>query len=268
MGRVIFTADDFGLAPEVNAAVAEAHRRGVLSAASLMVGAPAAAEAIAIARAMPTLAVGLHVVVADGAPVLPPSEIPALVDENGQLPSDLVRAGVRMFMLPGARRQLRREIAAQFAAFAATGLPCDHVNVHNHMHLHPTVLGAILPLARAAGVRRIRLPYENGQLALAPWVALVRRRLRREGFVFNDRIAGLAHTGHMTEPRVLAALDRAGPGTTEFYFHPAVRTTPALERAAAGYDRVGELQALTSPRVAARIRERGLALGGFRDIAA
>ena len=37
------------------------------------------------------------------------------------------------------KRQLRAEIEAQFAAFAATGLPFDHVNTHKHFHLHPTI---------------------------------------------------------------------------------------------------------------------------------
>ena len=46
MKQVIFTADDFGLALEVNEAVERAHTEGVLSAASLMMGAPAAADAV------------------------------------------------------------------------------------------------------------------------------------------------------------------------------------------------------------------------------
>ncbi|NUO88439.1 MAG: ChbG/HpnK family deacetylase, partial [Cupriavidus sp.] len=63
---LIVTADDFGLHPAVNEAVELAHRDGVLNAASLMVGAPAAADAVARARRLPALRVGLHVVLADG----------------------------------------------------------------------------------------------------------------------------------------------------------------------------------------------------------
>ncbi len=42
MRRVILTGDDFGLAVPVNEAIEEAHRSGVLTAASLMVGGAAA----------------------------------------------------------------------------------------------------------------------------------------------------------------------------------------------------------------------------------
>src|SRR4051812_34420293 len=102
MKRVIFTADDFGLTPEVNAAVARAHRDGVLTAASLMIAAPAAGEAVALARMLPELGVGLHVVVADAKPILPPAEIPALVDRHGNLPSNLARAGIHWFFSAAA----------------------------------------------------------------------------------------------------------------------------------------------------------------------
>ena len=68
--RVIVTADDFGLSPEVNEAVERAHREGVLTAASLMVGERAAPDAVAVARRNPGLAVGLHLTLTDGAPVL------------------------------------------------------------------------------------------------------------------------------------------------------------------------------------------------------
>jgi hopanoid biosynthesis associated protein HpnK len=266
MKRVIFTADDFGLAPEVNAAVATAHADGVLTAASLMIGAPAAAEAVVLARALPGLAVGLHVVVADGRPVLPPAEIPDLVDPDGRLCGDFLRSGVRWFLLPAVRRQLAREIAAQFAAFAATGLVCDHVNVHNHLHLHPTVLTLVMEQARHYDIRHIRLPYEPGHPFLWPWIALMRRRLADAGLRTNDRLAGLAATGRMDEGRVLALLDTVAEGVTEFYFHPASVTTPTLAAEAPGYDREGELAALRSPRVRDRIAALGLKPCVFRDM--
>jgi len=278
MKRVIFTADDFGLTTEVNAAVARAHRDGVLTTASLMIAAPAAKEAVAIARMLPTLGVGLHVVVADAVPMLAPDEIPALVNKDGRLPSDLAGAGVRYFFSPRCRDQLRKEIAAQFAAFTATGLTCDHVNAHNHMHLHPTVLGMIIEEARAHGVRHVRLPLEPVALAegdpvrriiaagLTPWIVLMRWRLKAAGFAYNDRLVGLSATGHMTEARVLAALDAIGDGCSEFYFHPSEGTTAELEANAPGYDRDGELAALLSPAVARRVQECGATPSVFRDL--
>ena len=123
----------------VNEGIERAHRDGILTHASLMVGAPAFADAVRRAKAMPDLRVGLHLVVIEGAAVLPPAEIFDLVDARGWFPSDQVRLGIRYFFSPNIRRQLAAEIRAQFAAFAATGLNLDHANAHKHMHLHPTV---------------------------------------------------------------------------------------------------------------------------------
>ena len=97
---VTFSADDFGLTPAVNAGIERAHRDGILQAASLMVGAPAAAEAVRIARANPRLRVGLHLVVIEGPAVLPPADIPDLVDALGQFPSNQLALGLKLFLLP------------------------------------------------------------------------------------------------------------------------------------------------------------------------
>ncbi len=98
---LIVTADDFGLHEAVNEAVERAHWDGVLTAASLMVGAPAADDAIARAKRMPKLRVGLHIVLADGAAVLPRAQIPDLVDEEGRFGDAMARDGVPLF-LPAA----------------------------------------------------------------------------------------------------------------------------------------------------------------------
>nr|MDP9121626.1 hopanoid biosynthesis-associated protein HpnK [Acidobacteriota bacterium] len=168
MKRLIVTGDDFGMAVPVNEAIEEAHRHGLLTAASLMVSAAAADDAVRRARRIPTLAVGLHLVLVEGRPTLPPERIPDLVDRNGELATHLVRAGVEFFFRPSVRRQLADEIRAQFQAFRATGLALDHVNAHNHMHLHPTLLALILEIGRDFGLRAVRVPYEP---PLASWRA-------------------------------------------------------------------------------------------------
>src|SRR4029077_8257164 len=137
--RVIFSADDFGMTPAVNEAIERAHRDGILDQASLMVAGAAAEDAVRRARAMPSLQVGLHLVVIEGPAISPPTEIPDLVNADGEFASDQLRLGFRDFFRPAVRRQLAHEIRAQFAAFSATGLTLAHANAHKHMHLHPTV---------------------------------------------------------------------------------------------------------------------------------
>ncbi|HMC44630.1 MAG TPA: ChbG/HpnK family deacetylase, partial [Caballeronia sp.] len=114
---LIVNADDFGLHTRVNDAVERAHRNGVLTSASLMVAGDAAADAVERARRLPTLRVGLHIVLADGRASSPRSDIPQLVDDQGRFGNAMVRDGVRFFFLPGVRAQLAHEIRAQFEAF-------------------------------------------------------------------------------------------------------------------------------------------------------
>jgi chitin disaccharide deacetylase len=122
MKQLIITADDYGAAPEVNEAVERAHQDGVLTAASLMVSGAAAADAVARARSLPGLRVGLHLVLVDGRPILPAKSVPDLVDARGNFRNDMARAGAAMFFRSKVKAQAAAEIEAQFQAFAATGL--------------------------------------------------------------------------------------------------------------------------------------------------
>jgi hopanoid biosynthesis associated protein HpnK len=271
------------LAVPVNEAVEIAHRDGVLGGASLMVAAEGAADAIARARCLPALRVGLHVVVADGHPALPPAAIPALVDVAGRLRSDILRTSLRIFFLPAVRRQLRAEVRAQFEAFRAAGLPLDHVNTHHHMHLHPTVLSAILAVAPEFGVRAMRVPREPlratrrqsvrqrlSTLArsafLAPWVALIRWRLRRAGIRCNEYILGWSDDGAMGESAVLRLVDALPDGVTEFYFHPATSSPSPSPLPRPAERHVAELRALCSARVRAALDAAGAVHMSFGEL--
>lgn len=261
------TADDFGLHPGINEAVELASRDGILSTASLMVGAQAAADAVARARQLPGLRVGLHLVLADGAPTLPAAAIPDLVDADGRFGSAMVRDGFRFFFLPRVRRQLAAEIRAQFEAFAATGLALDHVNAHKHFHLHPTVLSLILRIGSEFGMRAMRLPREaGGPVFLRPWLALLRWRLRRSGIVHNDYVVGLADTGAMDEAALLTALGRLPRGVVEMYLHPGLASGDRVTASMAGYRHAEELAALLSPRVRAAADHFAPHRGGFADV--
>src|SRR5205823_10804591 len=82
--RLVVGGDDFGAAREVNAAIVRAHREGILTSTSLMVTGDAAAEAVALARENPRLAVGLHLVLAQGRPSARREEIPGLRARDGE----------------------------------------------------------------------------------------------------------------------------------------------------------------------------------------
>lgn len=277
---MIFTADDFGLDSRVNDAVEQATRHGVLSAASLMVAAPAAEDAVRRARALADLHVGLHLVLTDGRPILPPDHIPDLVDGHGRFDDRMVRSGLRFAFKRAAKNQLAAEIRAQFEAFRATGLTLDHVNAHKHFHLHPIIAGLIVDIGREFGLTAMRVPDEPrlagvGALGYAARLEAtsvdlacraLRRRLRTAGIFCNDHIFGLRYTGHMTETRLLSAIEALPAGVTEIYLHPA--TQGPLTDAMADYDHAGELAALISPRVAAALAYHQIEPTGFSKLAA
>lgn len=276
MKRLIVTADDFGAAREVNDAVEAAHREGILSAASLMVAAPAAADAIARARRMPSLRVGLHVVLTQGRPLLPASAVSELVDRKGLFRSNLTALGIALALSRRARRQLAAEITAQFAAFQDSGLTLDHCNAHQHFHLHPLVGELLLSIGRRFGVRAVRVPLEPAQVlrqvepgssfasaALTnPFALALRRRLRNAGLFTADRVFGLKWSGQMTRSRLLGLICSLPPGVSEIYLHPATGPFPG---ATPGYHYASELEALVAPEVVAICRASAVRLGGFGD---
>ena len=275
MKQLIVTADDFGLADEVNEAVETAHQHGILSAASLMVAGAAAQDAIARARRLPRLRVGLHIVLVEGAPVLPAERVPDLVDASGHFRTDMARLGLAIATRQAARLQVRAEIEAQFEAFRASGLALDHVNAHKHFHLHPMIAADIIAIGTRYGMRGLRVPREPTSVLSAiepqgvrapawvtsPWAALLARRARQAGLKTSDAVFGLAWSGTMTTARLLGLLQRLPEGRSEIYLHPA--TTDDFPGHATGYRYAEELAALTAPDVVEVARE--LRLGGYAD---
>jgi len=245
-----------------------------------MVSGQAAADAVARARRLPRLRVGLHLVLVDGRPVLPQSEVPDLVRGTSFDP-DMARAGVRFFFIPRVRRQLEAEIRAQFAAFRATDLPLDHVNAHKHMHLHPSVTRLVIEIGRDFGLEAVRIPYEPVPVLRRAypaeryptppyqfWIKALRRRLRRADLRANDHVFGLAWSGAMVEERILRLIPYLPEGISEMYFHPATGSSPALVAAMPGYRHAEELATLISPAVRHRIAEHGIRLVSYSDLTA
>jgi hopanoid biosynthesis associated protein HpnK len=272
---LIVTGDDFGAAIAVNEAVERAHRDGILNTASLMVGAPAADDAVRRAQRLPSLQVGLHLVLVCGRPVLPPDRVPDLVGAHGAFSERLLAAGIRYFILPKVRRQLAAEIRAQFERFRATGLRLDHVNAHNHMQLHPTLMGLILGIGRDFGLRAVRLPHEpfgaswraarNGlgrrfanDMLLRPLISMHRRRLARAGVAANDHVFGMNDSGKMDRDRVLGFLANLPDGVSELYCHPATIPWPGMEPAARNYRVADEFAALTDRTVTLALSKYGI----------
>jgi len=271
--RAIIVADDFGVSPSVNQAVIEAHRKGALTCASLMVGGAAWEDAVERAKAHPDLGVGLHGTLACGFSVAGHEAAPNLANERGELGASPVAVGWNCFSGRIPRAELEAEIRAQFDRFRRTGLRLDHINGHLNMHLHPVALPIILECAAETDCRWIRLTRDpldlNQQLAVGrAWYrwshslifeslsAYAEGRLKRAGFCHADRVFGLLQSGDMNPSFVRSLLRQLPTGLSEIYFHPDYE----------GGEANADLRALMSPDVMGEFESRGIARARFQDV--
>ena len=237
MSRLIVNADDFGLTSGVNRAIVELHAAGVLTSTTLMARAGASQEAIRLAVATPTLGVGCHIVLVDGEPVLPPKEIPTLVDrKTGCFPARLTTFLSRLFTGRIAAEEIESEAAAQIAVLRNSGLNPSHVDAHKHTHMFPQVLRPILRAARTVDIRAVRNPFEpawavrataGAGLARCFEVSLLRKLESRcrgiiaeEGFATTDGTIAVVGTGVLNSAAVRSLLNAMPEGTWELVTHP------------------------------------------------
>ena len=242
MSYLIINADDFGFSQGVNAAIIQAHEEGVLTSTSLMVSGDAAQEAIALAKNHPHLAVGLHLVLVCGKSVLPPAQIPNLVDSQGNFSNNPTQAGLSYQFNPATRAELRLEISAQLEKFRDSGLNLAHVDGHLHLHVHPVILNILTEFAAEFKIKFIRLPSEEltknlkidqrNLLTKIIW-SIVFGQLRRYGegllkanqIKFANRVYGLLQTGDMSEKYLLDLIPQIEAELVEIYSHPALVNT-------------------------------------------
>jgi hopanoid biosynthesis associated protein HpnK len=284
MKHLIVNADDFGLDDAVNEAVEQAYSHGILSSASLMVTAPSAADAVQRARRLTGLGVGLHLVLVDGRPALPPEQIPDLVGPDGRFYLDEVGIGIRLFFQAEVRRQAEAELRAQFELFRATGLPLDHVNGHHHFHQHPSVVSILMRLAEEFEIRAVRLPLEplapswraqrsrlGGRLLACllpvPRLLRMRQRLGSVGIRCNDHMFGLHESGRMTAECIDGFLQQLPEqGVSEIYCHPATRKWQGPDALPDDYLCVEEFEAISDPERRQRLQQAGIKLIPFAGL--
>ena len=275
---------------KVNAAVLKAHSEGVLTSASLMVAEPAWEEAVEIARRFPSLGVGLHVATTYDRALLAQNDIPHIVDSSGRLGRNPLKVGLKYAFSKTAQKELKREMEAQFERFANTGLTWDHVDGHQHFHMHPTVFKFLLELCDEFGAHRLRVPQEDvrahlrgggdgfSPVTVGTWILqtlckrnrktlLLRKTLGGKPIFLCDQVYGDFQSGNMHRDYVLKTLDRLEGVTNEIYFHPGTDYARKLppERQTDEIRDV-ELHALLSPEVKAKIASHGLAFGTYAEI--
>jgi predicted glycoside hydrolase/deacetylase ChbG (UPF0249 family) len=267
--QLVVNADDFGFTPDVNQGIVEAHRRGILTATTLMANGAAFEDAVRLARETPGLDIGCHLVLVGGRSLLTGKPFPPSV---GQLLGALARRQIRPY----------EELAAQVRRTVDAGLRPTHLDTHKHTHLAPPVLEAVARLAEEFGIRWVRRPFDFPLDTLRGTVprllrltsgalGMLRRRfhkvLEKHGCRTTDHFAGFQITGRFRTAELVQLLEAIPEGSTELMCHPgrcgeALRGAPTRLKES----RERELEALVAPETRAALERNGIELVGYGGV--
>jgi predicted glycoside hydrolase/deacetylase ChbG (UPF0249 family) len=248
---LVVNADDLGLTIGVNDGIFRAHDRGILTSASLMANAPAAANAIRGLRNRPALGIGVHLTLVDGAPTLPPDRVPTLVGDDGRFRTSWKPFIVACLLGRVSMQDIERELTAQIECVAFEGIKVTHLDAHKHVHVYPPVFEVVVRLAERFRVPVVRVPYERtmADLPLLGWAQRDYRLAASRG-IATPQFVGRKMTGVMTADALASAVRRLPPGQTELMVHPgyiddALRRMPTRLLAS----RETEVELLTSTAI-------------------
>lgn len=286
MRRLIINADDFGFTRGVNRAIVEGHTNGVVTSSTLMASGQAFAQAEELAKTLPQLSVGCHVLLIDGKPVLPATDIPSLT-KSGRFRDGLRTFAARAVTGQMDANEITAEAIAQIRKIQSAGIAVSHFDTHKHTHLFPKILRPLLRAAAECGVRAVRNPFgprfplRSSDLLARPnlWtryaeVKLLRRfagkfreAVDREGFATPDGTLGIEVTGTLDET-LFQAIARSMPeGTWEFVCHPGYND-PDLQAANTRLreSREIELRVLTLPAARQVLAQESVELISYRNL--
>ena len=279
MRYIIINADDFGRHAEINRAVEQGLVYGCLRSATVMPGGAAFAGAIDIARRHEALGLGVHFTLVDGNPILPPSEIPSLVAEDGRFLPDHT-ALLRRYLKGGVNlEEVRRELAAQLRKVEATGVPISHVDSHQHMHTLPGIIDIVLDLASSARIRAVRAPRTPlfagafgglgqfvGRLGLSTLAQLAAVKAHRRGLAVTEHFSGIVAGEAFSEAELLKLIAHLPQGTTEVMMHPGTDNSRLIPACDWEHDFEAEMQAIVSPKVRRMIADKAVKIVNYRDL--
>ncbi len=273
--QLVVNADDFGMSPEISRGILRAHREGVVTSTSVLGNCTDLPDVCALLAEVPGLGVGVHLALVGGAPISPPATVPSLLATDGQLHrrgQDFIAAWAQRKIDPG---DVEREIDAQVSRIRAAGVAIDHLDTHHHLGFLPAVGGAVEAVARRHDVSGIRSAVESPTLAWATsprrgaiagmltglaWMTRRQLGARRHG----PQSWGYVESGRLDEVRILEIVGRLSSGPHELICHPGEPNANGEEHWR--YDRVGEVAALTSPKVRRALEQRGITLCRWGDL--
>jgi hopanoid biosynthesis associated protein HpnK len=286
MKELILNADDFGLTRGVNEGIVRAHEQGILTSATLMASSRAFDDAVARAKAAPTLGVGCHLVLVGGTAVSPPEQIPSLVGPDGKFPRTLPQFVAKLSSGNVRPRDIETELRAQIEKIRRAGIEPSHLDTHKHTHAHPMVMNVLGKVARELGITRIRKPAETladswetqsgserswsrlasaaAVRAIEPWFQSLARKYSLRT---PDHFLGLAMTGRLSPAALSHLIDTLPDGCTEIMLHPGICDADLASTGSRLQEqRQLELDALLSPEARRAVESHGVRLITYREV--
>jgi predicted glycoside hydrolase/deacetylase ChbG (UPF0249 family) len=228
---LIVNADDLGLSAGVNRGIFEAHERGIVTSASLMVRWGAVREAAAYAKAHSRLGVGLHLDFAEW----------CIRDDQWVPLYEVVNLDDPL----AVRREVERQIDLFWHVMDRAP---THVDSHQHVHQDVRVRAIVEQSARRLGV-----PLRHaGDIAYC-------------GDFYGQDEHGLAYHDGITAESLERVVRALPMGITEVACHPGY--DDGLETMYAS-EREMEVAALCDPRVRRAVAETGVRLVNFGELPA
>jgi len=269
--RLIVNADDLGLHPGINAGVLHAFREGIVTSASLCANGEAFVDAVERLRDAPQLDLGLHLtLVGSERPIR--SDLPTLAP-RGRLPHTFGQLFRGLALGRVRRQEIEAEMVAQVERAREAGLSISHLDSHQHVHLHPALLGITIGVAQRFGIGAVRaarrvVPVRGMKAALIGMLSWPgSARVRGAGLKTPDSFIGADDSGRLDTARLERLIDTLPEGTSELLCHPG----SDADRIAAAYPDWGfrwddETRALTAPHIRERLRQAGVTLTSYRAL--
>jgi hypothetical protein len=279
--KLIITADDYGMCDSVNQAIEECLAAGAVQATCVMANMPMFPAAARLRSKFPQSSVGIHWTVTEGRPVLTPSQVPSLVNREGNFhPTSELRK--RWLRRQVEVTELRNELRAQYLRFSQIAGEPDFWNTHQNVHVFPGLFKVYVATGQELGIaamrshRRFTLPRNQSStrynlfhpiywlkgLGIAWWSG----RVESQGMFMPD---GILHTpGYGTDQASVEEVASRVPWVSvgkaiEWVIHPATTSQEKLFHRH-GERRVLEYKTFREPCLGTRFCRLGIELAGFR----
>lgn len=254
--KLIINADDFGYSYAVNLGIVKSHVNGVLTSTTLMANMNGTSHAIELSKKMPTLAVGVHLTLTCGKPILGKA-VSSLIKEDGYFHklSDFEKGTIKI-----DEEELYMEWKAQIDKLYSAGIKLSHIDSHHHIHTFeiPAKIAKILSNEYNLPVRNCSEIKNNGEVNFLDLCNYdpIRNMDTKYGTVRDECFK-------VIESNILKNINFE---KSEAMCHPAFLDTPLLEGSSFNVARIREVDILCDPQMIELINKYKIKLCNYTNI--